>query len=242
MIFTAVIPIDRPATEKAGGLWAYDCSPESLEMIAEVRAEPPGLVDVRRLGSRKRTLPNDSRPFTMNRHPFVSTPPEGSSVNLQGEVSGCRRSRQSLGSFSNRQRIQRDNRMPASFMVDTFVPGRVGLQPTWVRDGSRTRDRQFPKLMLYPLSYFVRCSFRTRGTEHGIPIAPSEENRAAGTPSADRSYQDTLSVQGFAGVRLFVCESEGGLARTHATRNHHRFSVPRSVARNFLARRQTRVR
>lgn len=38
--------------------------------------------------------------------------------------------------------------------------GVIGLFPnavTLVRDGSRTRDRQFSRLMLYPLSYFSRC-------------------------------------------------------------------------------------
>lgn len=56
--------------------------------------------------------------------------------------------------------IQRGNRMPASFMVDTLVPWSFDFSvEALVRDGSRTRDRQFPKLMLYPLSYFDRCSF-----------------------------------------------------------------------------------
>lgn len=38
--------------------------------------------------------------------------------------------------------------------------GAIGLFPNTValvRDGSRTRDRQFSRLMLYPLSYSGRC-------------------------------------------------------------------------------------
>ncbi len=48
--------------------------------------------------------------------------------------------------------------LPASFCGGRFR-ARVGFQPTWCIDGSRTRDRQVISLMLYPLSYFNRCCF-----------------------------------------------------------------------------------
>ncbi|TWT66215.1 hypothetical protein CA85_30790 [Allorhodopirellula solitaria] len=52
--------------------------------------------------------------------------------------------------------------MPASFMVNAFALGSFDLSvKALVRDGSRTRDRQGCSLMLYPLSYCDRCTFRT---------------------------------------------------------------------------------
>lgn len=103
-------------------------------------------------------------------------------------------------------RIRRGNRLPASFMVDTqfnsessasigaLACGRSGL-----RDGSRTRDRQSFNLMLYPLSYFDGCSFRTHLTEHGSPNrSDARKHRAAGTPPVDRHDDDTVHPIKFA--------------------------------------------
>ncbi|TWT80386.1 hypothetical protein CA13_18010 [Planctomycetes bacterium CA13] len=53
-----------------------------------------------------------------------------------------------------------------------------------LRDGSRTRDRQFPKLMLCQLSYFDRCSFRTR--LHGTRNPNRSNTRKTAPPEPHR--------------------------------------------------------
>lgn len=78
------------------------------------------------LDVRESRLPADTIPFTIGRRQFVSARPEGSSVNLQGEISSCGRAGRSQGSFSIRQPIQRGNRLPASFRLGTYVPWSVG--------------------------------------------------------------------------------------------------------------------
>lgn len=56
--------------------------------------------------------------------------------------------------FRCRERIRRGNRMPASYIVDASAPASFEAREPWrfaealVRDGSRTRDRQSPKLVL----------------------------------------------------------------------------------------------
>ena len=68
------------------------------------------------------------------------------------------------------RRIKSNNRCPPASLVDAFAPGLVYSQLfPWLRgasDGSRTRDRQFFRLMLFPLSYFNRCRIQNPYTEH----------------------------------------------------------------------------
>ena len=55
--------------------------------------------------------------------------------------------------------------------------------------------------MLYPLSYFDGCSFRTHLTEHGSPNrSDARKNRAAGTPPVDRNDDDTVPPIKFAEI------------------------------------------
>ncbi len=64
------------------------------------------------------------------------------------------------GSFVDSiRRIETNNRCPPAFFGGRFRARAVGEQPTWLLDGSRTRDRQIFNLMLYPLSYLHRCRF-----------------------------------------------------------------------------------
>ena len=72
--------------------------------------------------------------------------------------------------ISTNRLIKSNNRCPPASLVDAFAPGLVSSQLfPWLRgasDGSRTRDRQFFRLMLFPLSYFNRCRFQNPYTEH----------------------------------------------------------------------------
>lgn len=135
----------------------------------------------------------------MNRFQFLPALPEGSPCDPAGRCSVLPATTFRHLPFSRRQRIQRGNRMPASFMVDASAPAPFEAFELWrsakalVRDGSRTRDRQSCSLMLYPLSYFVRCSCRTRCTEHGIPIATKRGKPRRRNPIG-RSQWDRHSV------------------------------------------------
>jgi hypothetical protein len=85
--------------------------------------------------------------------------------------------------------------MPASYLVDAHAlqherpVGAIGLLPNTValvRDGSRTRDRQFLRLMLYLLSYSGRCLCRTRLWHTGSRSLNREATAPPELTSTDR--------------------------------------------------------
>jgi hypothetical protein len=114
----------------------------------------------------------------------------------------------SIGYQVNRRQIRQDNCCPPVSLVDAFAPALLVSNQLGAYDGTRTRDSQIMDLMLYLLSYFNRCTFRTRtrntslqpstnGLSNEWELAPPEatptkrllknENAAIRTPSTDLS-------------------------------------------------------